>query len=123
MRAAVARHPRTPVNAHLGHAAYFSIHDISSEPAPLLETRVNVPHCGDDGGDHLLLDEVVNALSDCVAVVAAKIGPCARDALLARGIIAIEHDGPGLVGADRELAVVREYVTSVQMTVPVEVSA
>lgn len=123
MKVAVARHPRTPVNAHLGYAAFFTVHDISGEPPTQVEIRENVPHCGDDGGDQLLLDEAVNALSDCVAVVAAKIGPCARDALLAKGIIAIEHDGPGLVGADRELAVVREYVASVQVTVPVEVSA
>jgi nitrogen fixation protein NifB len=110
VKVAVARHPQAPGNAHFGYADRFEILDASLDPPVLLEVRENLPHCGEDGGDHALLDDVVDLLSDCVAVVVAKVGPCGREALLSRRIVVVEHDGPGLDGADAELATVRTYV-------------
>jgi nitrogen fixation protein NifB len=110
VKVAVARHPQVPENAHFGYAESFEILDASLDPPVLLEVRPNLPHCGEDGGDHSLLDDVADLLSDCVAVVAAKVGPCGREALLDRRIAVIEHDGPGVDGADAELATVRSYV-------------
>jgi hypothetical protein len=51
-----------------------------------------------------LLRDSVAAVSDCVAVVALRIGPCARRALDAVGVLAIEHPGPVLDGAETLVA-------------------
>jgi len=120
VKVAVSRHPASPVNAHLGYAEYFTIYDISGESPRRIEKRANDPHCSDDGGDHDRLDRAADLLADCVAVVAAKIGPCARDALFVRGIAAVEHPGPELAGAEHELAIVKDYV---RRTRPVEALA
>ena len=110
MKVAVSRRPKVGINAHFGYAEFFEIYDVSGDKALRVETRFNDPHCSDAGGDHDLLDRAADLVADCVAVVAGRIGPCARDALLARGIAAVEHDGPGLFGTERELAVVKDYV-------------
>ncbi len=64
----------------------------------LVEVRDAGAHCTGTGGDRGLLQRSVDAVADCVAVVAARIGPCARRELDAAGVLALEHAGPGLDG-------------------------
>ncbi|NTU79516.1 MAG: dinitrogenase iron-molybdenum cofactor biosynthesis protein [Chloroflexales bacterium] len=93
MKVAVAGHPESTPIPHFGHAELFTIFDLSEDPPRLLEVRSNRPHCGDTGGDRPQLDQTVALLGDCVAVLAAKIGPCARDALIGHAIVPLEHEG------------------------------
>lgn len=112
MRIAVGRRGDELANSHFGYAEFFSIFDVTdSGAAELVQTRLTGSHCGDDGGDQRHLAETVAALADCVAVVAARIGPCARRQLAEFDILAAEADGPGLVGCEWLLAAVRSDPT------------
>ncbi len=120
MKIAVARYRDHLDNAHFGYADHFEIFEVAQEVARsaqgsapvavLVESRTNTPHCGDDGGDQDLLGSAAGVVGDCAAVVARKIGPCARDALLGRNIIAVEHEGPGLAGAEDYLRAIADYL-------------
>ncbi|NTU85221.1 MAG: dinitrogenase iron-molybdenum cofactor biosynthesis protein [Chloroflexales bacterium] len=96
MKIAIAGHPETTLIPHFGHAELFTIFDVSEAQPRLLETRWNRPHCGDSGGDRPQLEHTVALLADCTAVLAGKIGPCARDALIEHEIIPMEHAGLSL---------------------------
>ena len=110
MKIAVAGHPETALNAHFGYAEYFTVFDLDTDPPRFLQTRDTTAHCGASGGDGSQLARSVEVVSDCVAVVASSIGPCARDALSDRDIIAVEHDGPGLHGAGTVLRAIRNHL-------------
>ncbi|NTW04418.1 MAG: hypothetical protein HGA19_24670 [Oscillochloris sp.] len=96
MKIAVARHSDFTCIPHFGHAEQFAIFDISEDQPHLQEIRSNRPHCGDTGGDRPQLEQTVVLLADCAAVLAAKIGPCARDALIGHDIVPLEYEGQSL---------------------------
>jgi predicted Fe-Mo cluster-binding NifX family protein len=100
MKIAIAGHPETTLIPHFGHAEFFTIFDVSEVQPRLLETRWNQPHCGDGGGDRPQLEDTVTLLADCAAVLASKIGPCARDSLIEQAIVPIEHAGISLDDAE-----------------------
>ncbi|MDQ1289889.1 MAG: hypothetical protein QG622_3455 [Actinomycetota bacterium] len=100
MRIAVARADGAEENAHFGYAERFSIYDVNDTGTHLVDERDATGHCLGHGGDQALLHRSVALVADCVAVVALRIGPCARRALDAEGVLALEHPGPGLAGAD-----------------------
>ncbi|MDR1399683.1 MAG: dinitrogenase iron-molybdenum cofactor biosynthesis protein [Treponema sp.] len=80
------------VNQHFGHARYFIIRDIEPDgTSSFLERREITPVCG--SGDHgaAVLDDVVETLRDCVAVLTAKIGPAPRKRLELAGITVFEE--------------------------------
>ncbi|MDR2419112.1 MAG: dinitrogenase iron-molybdenum cofactor biosynthesis protein [Treponema sp.] len=80
------------VNQHFGHAHYFIIRDIESDgTSSFLEQREITPVCG--SGDHgaTVLDNVIETLHDCVAVLTAKIGPMPRKRLELAGITVFEE--------------------------------
>ncbi len=113
MRIAVAGSAATGTsNAHFGFAEHFDVFDLdlTDQQPHFVETRRSTPHCRDTGGDRSLLDRSADLLADCQAVVAAAVGPCARRALTRRGVLAVEHDGPGLTGADALLSAVRTHL-------------
>jgi predicted Fe-Mo cluster-binding NifX family protein len=107
MRIAVASETTDGLNAHFGYAEHFLVFDIDDGGTCLVEIRAVSPHCTGTGGNRRLLRDSVDAVSDCVAVVASRIGPCARRALDAAGVLALEHEGPGLEGTEALIAALR----------------
>jgi predicted Fe-Mo cluster-binding NifX family protein len=108
VRIAVARDSLGEENAHFGYAEHFLVLEVGADvegAEPVLrEVRDATGHCTGAGGNRRLLRDSVDAVSDCVAVVALRIGPCARRALDAIGVLAIEHPGPGLEGVEALVA-------------------
>ena len=92
------------VNQHFGHARYFVIRDIEADgTSSFLERREITPVCG--SGDHgvAVLDDVIETLRDCIAVLTAKIGPAPRKRLELAGITVFEE--PAIIEeAARKLA-------------------
>ena len=113
MKIAIAGQAATTLNAHFGYAEFFQIFDIREDPPRFLETRRNAPHCVGGGRKESRLEQSVELLADCVAVMASNIGPCALDALLSNNIIAVEHPGNGLDGAGSLVAAIRTHLNDV----------
>jgi predicted Fe-Mo cluster-binding NifX family protein len=113
MRIAVARAEGVDENAHFGYAERFLVFELADggngedvEPI-LLEERAANGHCTGAGGDRRLLRGTVALVADCTAVIALRIGPCARRDLDAAGVLPLEHPGPGLDGAGALIAGLR----------------
>ena len=96
VRVAIATHTGVRVSEHFGHATRFEIWEVSPEGgARHVESRVNRPSCG-VGADRAdeLMDASVAAVSDCRAVVVARLGECAINRLDKLGILAFETEDP-----------------------------
>jgi nitrogen fixation protein NifB len=107
MRIAVARNSTDIENAHFGYAEQFLVFDLDGLEPALVDVRAIGGHCTGTGGNRRLLRASVDAVADCVVVLALRIGPCARRALDDAGVLALEHAGPGLDGAGPLLAGLR----------------
>lgn len=86
IRVAIATKGGGIVNQHFGHAREFFIYDVDGEQATLQEIRTIAQYCHgpDDGpGD---LNDIIRILSDCEAVLVAKIGVGPDDRLRQAGI-------------------------------------
>jgi predicted Fe-Mo cluster-binding NifX family protein len=92
MKVAVASENGAVVHEHFGHATQFLIYEIEEEGCRLVEIRKNHPACGTapqgDGEGHSedRLQDSVELVSDCRAVVVAQIGRGAVEKLSSRGI-------------------------------------
>lgn len=112
MRVAVAGNHGLAQNAHFGRADFFDVFEFvatstDSRRVRFVERRFTAPACGArDGGRSLA--QSVELIADCVVVLASLIGPCARELLDERGIVAAEHAGPRLGGAEAILRGVSE---------------
>ena len=92
-RVAVASSDGRFINQHFGRAGQFLIFDISGGDkfdSKFVALRNNLPPCSARQHDEARLAAAVALLSDCQAVLAAKIGPGATAALTAQGIAALE---------------------------------
>ena len=81
------------VNQHFGRADEFWVYEAGAAWAKLVGVRSVTRHCG--GPDHCLdraqvLAATVELLSDCAAVVCAKIGPQPARELIRAGIEPVE---------------------------------
>ncbi len=89
MKVAVASKDGLYVDSHFGKAAQFMIFEIDNGNPRLLEVRANT-FTGGGGecspGVKDLLGEVINLLDDCEVIICQKIGSCALDQLVAKGI-------------------------------------
>lgn len=85
-RVAVASRDGVVVHQHFGRATHFQIYEIDGGEFKHIGVRENQPSCspGEDPVDPH--KDVVDLLSDCRAVLVARIGPCAAQALKAKGI-------------------------------------
>jgi nitrogen fixation protein NifB len=89
-RIAVATRGEGLVNEHFGHAAEFQVYDVGREGAKLVGVR-QIPHyCLGGEGEERSLDAILDVLSDCAAVLVARIGRCPRERLAAAGIEAVD---------------------------------
>lgn len=91
-RVAVASRDGVTVHQHFGRATHFQIYDVDGDGFRFVETRENQPSCHPDrwereGESH---EQVVRLLADCHVVLAARIGPGAREILQGHGMKAYE---------------------------------
>jgi len=90
IRVAVASKDNHLTNQHFGHAQEFLIYEVEPEQAQLLENRPVKPYChgpAEGPGD---LSESIAALSDCTAVLVAKIGALPESRLQEAGIEVVQ---------------------------------
>lgn len=74
------------VNQHFGRATQFLIVELKDDGSyEFLETRKNKPACTVEGHD-ATIDESLDIISDCEAVLVSQVGPGAADLLIERGI-------------------------------------
>ncbi len=85
-RVAVATKGEGLVNQHFGHAREFLVYEVGREGARLLSTRAVDRYCRGGEGEEDALTTVVRALSDCQAVLVAKVGHCPKGQLAAAGL-------------------------------------
>jgi len=82
------------INEHFGRAESFLIYDIDASGFIFVEKREIKPLCGScaDSNDDSL-SASVDALVDCTAVVAQRVGPTGRRALALNNISVFEQTG------------------------------
>jgi nitrogen fixation protein NifB len=85
-RVAVATKGDGLVNQHFGHAREFLVYDVAREGARLVGHRKVAAYCVGGEGEEDVLDTVLRTLSDCHAVLVAKVGSCPKGQLAAAGI-------------------------------------
>jgi predicted Fe-Mo cluster-binding NifX family protein len=78
------------VNQHFGRCPSWTIIEIDEDSSRFLEKREIAAACAPGGHDDNVLGAVIDALSDCRAALAARIGQGAAVRLEARGIAAFE---------------------------------
>ncbi len=90
-RVAVATRGEGLVNEHFGHATEFQVYDVSREGARLVGVRKVEHYCQGGEGEDGLLETILRSISDCAAVLVAKIGRCPRESLAEAGIEAVDR--------------------------------
>jgi predicted Fe-Mo cluster-binding NifX family protein len=82
------------INQHYGHARWFLIYDLREDGSSVLVERREVePWCGSPGhGDTEAGDSgIARDITDCTAVLTARIGPPARKKLELAGVSVFEE--------------------------------
>lgn len=87
---AVATKGGERINEHFGHAKEFQVYEVSGKGVKFISHRRVDLYCQGGYGEEDALDTIVNAISDCEAVLIAKIGDCPRQKLEDRGIDAVD---------------------------------
>ncbi|AFY79135.1 MAG: dinitrogenase iron-molybdenum cofactor [Hydrococcus sp. C42_A2020_068] len=90
IRVAVATKGGGIVNEHFGHAKEFQIYEVNDAQATFLETRQVIPYCKGGYGEQSAMDDILQKLSDCTAVLVLKIGAGAEERLRTAGIEAVQ---------------------------------
>jgi len=85
-RVAVATKGDGLVNQHFGHAKEFLVYEVARDGARLLGARRVERYCQGGQAEEDALAPVLRALSDCQAVLVAKVGHCPKGQLAAAGI-------------------------------------
>lgn len=90
-RIAAASSDGKVVNQHFGRATKFLIFEVIKGQFKFLELRETQPFCIEYSHDEDRLKSAAEALSDCRAVVVAKIGNGAVQALRSKGVEAFDN--------------------------------
>jgi nitrogen fixation protein NifB len=98
-RVAVATKGDGLVNQHFGHARELQVYEVSRAGARFLAHRKVEHYCRGDDGEEDALDGILAAISDCQAVLVAKIGRCPREKLAAAGVEAVDGHAHAFVEA------------------------
>jgi nitrogen fixation protein NifB len=95
MKIALATSDGETVNRHFGNTPYFVIAEVTPDGFEMLESRENNGGCGLTLKELNIncFDETVALVSDCGAVIAAKIGRAAVSELQRNNIQALEQAG------------------------------
>lgn len=89
MKIAVASQQGLTVDTHFGHARHFLIYEVADQSCHYLERRDVDQYCVAGQSISAAIDGILEALSDCRAVLVAMIGDSPREKLAARGIQAV----------------------------------
>ena len=74
LRIAVASKDGISINQHFGHARSFYIFRVSAEGSVLLESRDVALYCHGHSADQSAMQDILNTIRDCDAVMVARIG-------------------------------------------------
>ncbi len=78
------------VNRHFGHATEFLIYEVDAAEARFVSHRKVDQYCHGGEGEDTNLDQIVQSLSDCKAVLVSRIGDCPQKKLRQAGIEVVE---------------------------------
>ncbi|BAS56399.1 MULTISPECIES: nitrogenase cofactor biosynthesis protein NifB [Leptolyngbya] len=78
------------VNQHFGHAKEFQIFEVDANEAKFVGHRKIDQYCQGGYGEEATLDHVIQAIADCKAVLASKIGGCPQEELKKAGLQVVE---------------------------------
>jgi nitrogen fixation protein NifB len=78
------------VNQHFGHAKEFMIYEVDGSSAKFVGHRKIDHYCQSGYGEEATLDNIINAISDCKAVLVSKIGHCPQEELQKAGLQTVE---------------------------------
>jgi nitrogen fixation protein NifB len=90
-RVAVATKGEGLVNEHFGHARELAVYDVTRDGAKLVGIRKVENYCQAGDGDDGSLEAILRAVSDCAAVLVAKVGRCPRERLASAGIEPVDR--------------------------------
>jgi predicted Fe-Mo cluster-binding NifX family protein len=93
-RVAVTSADGVLINQHYGHAQWFLIYDLEKDgTGVLVEKREVKPWCDNDNhsDDEPGTSGIARDISDCIAVLTARIGPPARKKLELSGVSVFEE--------------------------------
>lgn len=78
------------VNQHFGHAKEFMIYEVDATDAKFIGHRKVADYCQGGYGEEAALEGIISTISDCKAILAAKVGPCPQKELKKAGLTVIE---------------------------------
>lgn len=78
------------VNQHFGHAKEFQIYEVDANDSKFVSHRKIDHYCQSGYGEEATLDNIINVISDCKAVLVTKIGHCPQEELRKAGIETVE---------------------------------
>ncbi|MBR8835545.1 MAG: nitrogenase cofactor biosynthesis protein NifB [Stigonema ocellatum SAG 48.90 = DSM 106950] len=78
------------VNQHFGHAKEFQIYEVDGNEAHFIGHRKIDHFCQSGFGEKATLENIINAIADCKAVLVSKIGESPKEKLHNAGIQTVE---------------------------------
>jgi nitrogen fixation protein NifB len=78
------------VNQHFGHAKEFMIYEVDANEAKFVGHRKIDHYCQSGYGEEATLENIIQAISDCKAILVAKIGHCPQEELTKAGLKVVE---------------------------------
>ena len=78
------------VNQHFGHAKEFMIYEVDANEAKFVGHRKIDHYCQSGYGEEATLDNIIQAISDCKAILVSKIGNCPQEELTKAGLKVVE---------------------------------
>ncbi|HET9552811.1 MAG TPA: NifB/NifX family molybdenum-iron cluster-binding protein, partial [Anaeromyxobacteraceae bacterium] len=85
-RVAVATKGGGTVNEHFGHARELQVYEVSARGAAFVGHRKVEHYCRGGDGDDDAMTGLLAAISDCAAVLVARVGRCPKEQLAAAGV-------------------------------------
>ena len=90
LRIAVASKDGISINQHFGHAREFLIFDVSAGAVSFVEKRDVALYCHGHHGDQTAMKDILQTISDCRAVMVAKVGDGPAEKLAAIGVTPVD---------------------------------
>ncbi|MGG6296406.1 nitrogenase cofactor biosynthesis protein NifB [Leptolyngbya sp. AN02str] len=78
------------VNQHFGHAKEFQIFEVDANEAKFVGHRKIDQYCQSGYGEDATLEQVINAIADCKAILVSKVGECPKAELREAGLHVVE---------------------------------
>jgi len=101
------------INEHFGHAKEFQVYEVGIGGAKFVGHRRVDNYCQGGYAEEDSLETVVRAISDCTAVLVARIGGCPRKGLMAAGIDPVDRFALEYI-EQSAIAYFREYLERVR---------